>query len=125
MEEFLLISPCFIKYISSNFVKKPSYGNAKIVELARCEDNMNLILEKLGYKEIRKIIYGGELIKFGKENILLSIFYINPNLQQQNPNVNEHRNLLRGYAELSCFCLDSEIENYSSKMKNIAQKLEK
>lgn len=78
---------------------------------------MSNVLDKLGYKEIRKILYGGELIKYGNDNILLSIFYINPN-QQNNPN-----SRLKGVAELSAFCLDSDIENFSNKMKIIAQKL--
>ena len=121
-----MISPCFIKYISSNFVKKPSYGNAKIVELARCEENMAILLEKFGYEEKSKIYHGGERIKFGNDNILLSLFYIN-DLNPQNIGIQNQRQnmkILKG-VELSAFCLDSEIENYSNKMKNIAQKLAK
>jgi hypothetical protein len=118
VEEFLLLSPCFIKYISSNFVKKPSFGDAKIVELARCESNMSNVLEKLGYKEVRRITKKIELIKYKNQNIMLTIFGIekvNDNPTQQNEK----------FVEMNCFCPDSEIENYATQMKAIAEKFEK
>lgn len=110
LNEYLMISNCYIKYISNNAIKNPAFGRVKIVELARCDDNIGLTLKKLGFQDVGVIKYVGEIIKYNQENILLTMYSFG---EAYKP------------VELSCICKESEIDANSKKMKLISQKLEK
>jgi hypothetical protein len=68
LDEFLTISRSFLKYISNSF-ETFSLGSANIVEISRCEENMELILTSIGYKEKSKVRKTGEFIKYKNESI--------------------------------------------------------
>jgi hypothetical protein len=70
LDEFLTISRCFLKYIANAFVTF-NLGTANVVEIARCEENMELILFSLGYKEKSKLRKTGEFIKYKNESIVI------------------------------------------------------
>jgi hypothetical protein len=70
LDEFLTISRSFLKYIANDFVTFSS-GSANIVEISRCEENMELILTCLGYREKSKIRKTGEFIKYKNESIVI------------------------------------------------------
>ena len=70
LDEFLTISKSFLKYIANDFVTF-STGYANIVEISRCEENMESILSCLGYNEKLKIRKNGEFIKYKNESIVI------------------------------------------------------
>jgi hypothetical protein len=69
-DEFLTISRCFLKYIANAFVTF-SLGTANVVDISRCEENMELLLTSLGYKEKSKIRKTGEFIKYKNESVVV------------------------------------------------------
>ena len=71
LDEYLAISKYFMKYITNSYITFPM-GNLSIVELARCEENMEHILTSLGYKEKSRIVKKGEFFKF--RNLPVVIF---------------------------------------------------
>jgi hypothetical protein len=70
LDEYLTISKYFVKYITNSYIGFP-LGSCSIVEMSRCEENMEIILSSLGYKEKRKISKKGDFIKFRNYPIVI------------------------------------------------------
>jgi hypothetical protein len=73
IEEFLTISKYYLKYIANTFVNFP-YGSASVVEMSRCEENMDNILMSLEYREKSKMKRVGELIRYKQYPIIIFLF---------------------------------------------------
>jgi hypothetical protein len=70
LDEYLTISKYFVKYITNSYIGFP-LGSCSIVEMARCEENMEIILSSLGYREKSRIIKKGDFIKFRNYPIVI------------------------------------------------------
>lgn len=73
-----------MKYIASSIVQS-SIGSASIVDLARCEENMDLMLLSLNYEKKSKVAKIGEIIKFKDQPIIIQLYKLevfNLNTQQ-------------------------------------------
>lgn len=142
LDEFITISRCFLKYIANAFVTF-SLGTANVVELSRCEENMELILTSLGYKEKSKLRKTGEFIRYKNESIVLFICNVeklaistdvnaNTDMTTQNIPSNVTAGVTPGQGvpkklpmmiEIVGYCYETEKENMMNMIQSIQKQL--
>lgn len=111
IEEYLILSANYIKYIS-NIMVKTEVGNASIVELSRCDDKMIDVLKTLGYKESFQIKKKGHVWRYRNQPIV-GIYYKFEKKENENWDVFE----INGYFR------ESEKDNMIKTFKTIKSKL--
>ena len=121
IDEYLLLSKYFIKYIGSTFINY-DLGSANIVDLARCEDNMDMILQNMGYVVKYKIKKKGLYYKFKNLPIVIIIYALEKLLDNENtPQKGGEQNLQ--YLEIIGYCVDTDIEKIKQELAYIESKL--
>lgn len=112
LDEFIIFSEHYIKYISSTIINS-EIGKASIVELSRCDKNMDDIINSLGYrlKSERKI--SGYLWKY-KSYPIIGI------LSQVKMNQNDKPNYI---LEIRGLCLETEKDKLCQLLYDIKNKL--
>jgi hypothetical protein len=63
IDEYIILSKYYLKYTTPAFINFP-LGNSNIVEISRCEKNMDIILSSLGYREKSHYNKTGDFIKY-------------------------------------------------------------
>lgn len=100
LDEYLTISKYFVKYITNSYIGFP-LGSCSIVEMSRCEENMEIILSSLGYKEKSRINKKGDFIKFRNYPIVIfltSTEKVNTGIEENISNSNINTNQAQGTA---------------------------
>lgn len=112
-DDMIRFSKVFIKYIANNKLNS-KLGTAKVVEFARCEENIENILISFGYKVKSKIIKTFSLYKYKCYPIFLIPSYVFLSDTQK-----------FDIYELFGFCLSTEEEKLYEKISEIKQALSK
>ncbi len=141
LDEYLTISKFYMKYITNSYLNFP-LGSCSIIEMARCEENMNLILTSLGYKEKSKIKKRGEFIKFRNLPIIICLNSVEKlNLEidhtihsDKNPSMTPQKKLeippaaltstgVNSIIEIIGFCYENEKDSLFNVLSSIKEKL--
>lgn len=144
IEEYLIISKYYLKYFTNAFIDF-RLGTSTIVEMARCEENMDMILTSLGYKEKSTIRKRGDLIKFKNSPIIILItqmeklsFEVAPSGTVVSNDTNVNMNVTKPAAnmpqkkrdlvipnliEIIGYCYEHEKENFMAALNSIQDKI--
>jgi hypothetical protein len=132
IDEYLIISKYYLKYSTPAFINF-ALGSSNIIEISRCEENMELVLASIGYKEKSITKKKGFLFKFKNYPILILLIGIdtynipsestledkNPSAQQPTkPDLSEP-NLI----EITGYCFENEKEYLMKTLEYIKEKL--
>jgi len=79
LDEYLKFSKFFVKSISNSYLQDFPIGHLSIVEISRCEEKMDLIIDSLGYEKKSNIIKNGKFIVY--KNMPIIILYYGINLE--------------------------------------------
>jgi hypothetical protein len=117
LDQFLIISKFFVKYINNTYIHFP-LGSCRLIEMSRCEANMNEILLSIGYREKDKIKKSCEILKCKNSSIIicLSKIYIDLTETEANKKID---NLI----EIFGLCYDSDKESMQKELAEIREKL--
>lgn len=133
IDEFLTISKYFLKYIANTLVTYEA-GSANIIEIARCEDNIPIILSHMAYKEKGKVKKLGEFIKYKNLPITILIYKLEKPEEQafsttnvsgsaQQPNVPRKKENLPPIIEITGYCYETDKESLMATLADIQNKL--
>jgi hypothetical protein len=120
ISEFYQWSKFYIKYIGNTFLSFEE-GNAAIVDLSRCEENMNNILLEFGYHERFKIKKRGKMCKYKNKPVVVLIFTMEKPVESNSEHTRKEVNLQ--YLEVIGYCYESESAEMKKELNLIKTKL--
>lgn len=74
IDEYILLSRYFLKYYANTIISIDTDITAKNIEVARCEDNIDIILQSIGFVESLKIKKKGDCWRY-KNSPLVAYIY--------------------------------------------------
>ena len=111
IDDYLIYSDYYIKYISNTSIKA-SIGKLSIIEMARCDKNMGLMLESFGYKKQKSTSQKGYLFKYKADSIIAIVKEFECNNKK-----------IYHIIEIHGFCKESKKDYLSKKIEEIKNNL--
>jgi hypothetical protein len=121
IEEYLILSKYYLKYIANTFINY-DLGSANVVELSRCEDNMDMILQNMGYAIKYKIKKKGFYHKYKNLPIVIIIYSLEKMLDNENIPLKAGEQTYQ-YLEVIGYCNESNTEKIKIELAHIESKL--
>lgn len=125
IDDFLIISKYFLKYTTPVYLDF-KLGSSNIIEVSRTEENMDLILKSLGYKEKSNIKQEGDFIKYKNLPIIIKMFEIrafNSFEGKDNSKATNEMIMRNHLIEVIGYCYENEKENTIKLLQYITDKI--